>query len=131
MKKIPFFLGFVIFFFFSCALYAYDGITFYGAEISQSDRFNSDGQRLTTVSDILRQDRANYYVYGKPNKHDQPDDYFTTKAHRDIFDSAKIIIDPKLAQEIIYSNQPVLISVFVYSPTEIHIEPGLPDPHTD
>lgn len=121
----------LLFFFFAPILYAYDGITFYGAEITAKDRVNSEGQPLTTVKDILRQNRANYYVYGVRGKYDQPDDYFSSKSHRAIFETAKIYVEPTLAQKILYSRNPVFISVFVYSPTEIHIEAGLPRPDVD
>ena len=39
--------------------YAYDGLDLYGCVISDKDRYNSKGVRLTKVRDILAQDRAN------------------------------------------------------------------------
>ena len=114
----------------SSSIFAYDGITYYGAEITQSDRYNSNGQRLSSVREILRQDRANYYVYGTSSRLDQPDGYFKSKSNRGIFDRAKITISPSLASSII-SGGPVLISVFVLTPNLIDVQAGLPNPNAD
>lgn len=114
---------------FANSIYAYDGITFYGAEISAKDRYNTSGERLTTVKDILRQDRANFYLFGGDNS-DQGDSYFSSKKHRELFETANISISPGLARRIL-SNEDVLISVFVNSPGEIDVQPGLPTPGVD
>lgn len=111
-------------------VFAYDGITFYGAEISNRDRYNSNGERLTTVRDILRQDRANYYKFGLRDPVDQSDGYFKTKEKRSLFDSARITISPELASRIVNGGS-VLISVFVLTPNQIDVQPGLPTPGVD
>jgi hypothetical protein len=54
----------------------------YQARLSAQDHFNSNGVRLTTVAEIIRQDRANYYVYGKRDAEDQPDEFFSNEANR-------------------------------------------------
>lgn len=100
---------------------------FYGTEISNKDRFNSRGVRLTKVKEILRQDRANFYLSYTQDKNDEKDSFFSTKESRDMFDTAKIKISNKLAEKIIGDN-PVLITVFVTSPNEIIVKEGLPEP---
>ena len=47
----------------------------YRARLRAGDHFNSRGARLTTVADILRQDRANYYK-GKGDGEDAADPHF-------------------------------------------------------
>jgi len=54
----------------------------YYARLSAADHFNSSGERLTTAAAIIRQDRANVYVYGKRDSDDDLDDYFSSKANR-------------------------------------------------
>ncbi len=54
----------------------------YNARLSSKDHFNSNGERLTSVAAIIRQDRANYYVYGSHDAEDEPDDFFADKANR-------------------------------------------------
>lgn len=54
----------------------------YTARLSARDHFNSNGVRLRTAASIIRQDRANYYVYGLRDADDQPDSFFSNKANR-------------------------------------------------
>jgi hypothetical protein len=54
----------------------------YTARLSARDHFNSNGQRLREPAAIIRQDRANFYVYGLRDPEDQPDSYFSSKANR-------------------------------------------------
>lgn len=100
---------------------------FYGTEISNKDRFNSHGARLKKVKEILRQDRANFYLAYTQDKNDEKDSFFSTKEKREMFDSAKIKISTKLAK-VILGDSPVLITVFVISPNEIVVKEGLPEP---
>jgi S1-C subfamily serine protease len=100
---------------------------FYGTEISNKDRFNTHGIRLTKIKEILRQDRANFYLSYTQDKNDEKDSFFSTKEKREMFDTAKIKISNKLAEKILGDN-PVLITVFVTSPNEIIVKEGLPEP---
>lgn len=129
MKKVSLFIVFFILSF-ANPIYAFDGITFYGTQVTDNDRYNSSGTRLNSVGAILRQDRANYYVYGRNDPPDQGDNYFSSKTNRAIFDSANIEVSPGLAQQII-NGKSVLVTVFVISPNEIHVERGLPTPGVD
>ena len=54
----------------------------YQARLSERDHFNSNGVRLQTAAGIIRQDRANYYVYHKRDPEDQADAFFASKANR-------------------------------------------------
>jgi hypothetical protein len=54
----------------------------YTARLSARDHFNSNGQRLRESAEIIRQDRANYYVYDTRDSEDQPDSFFSIKDNR-------------------------------------------------
>ncbi|KAB2692534.1 hypothetical protein [Brucella intermedia] len=54
----------------------------YYARLSADDHFNSNGERLSSAAAIIRQDRANVYVYGKRDSEDDLDEYFNSKANR-------------------------------------------------
>ena len=57
----------------------------YRARLSANDHFNSKGERLTTVSDILRQDRANHHK-GMGDQEDGTDSLFSTVEGRNTMD---------------------------------------------
>ena len=101
-------------------------IASYGTDISPHDHLNTKGEPLATVKDILKQDRSNYYHH-KGDLKDQPDTYFSNEMHRNSFENAHIRINPALAKQIKENkNKDVLITVFVVTPNEIDVEPGLP-----
>jgi hypothetical protein len=54
----------------------------YRAYIGRDDLRNSNGTRLTQPWQIIRQDRANFYVYGLRDRGDQDDIYFSSKDNR-------------------------------------------------
>lgn len=54
----------------------------YTARLSSTDHFNSNGQRLDSAAAIIRQDRANYYVYGDRDAEDHGDSFFRSKENR-------------------------------------------------
>jgi len=54
----------------------------YTARLSARDHFNSNGERLRSAAAIVRQDRANFYVYGLRDSEDEPDSYFSGKGNR-------------------------------------------------
>ena len=55
----------------------------YIARLSARDHFSSRGERLQSAAAIIRQDRANYYVYNIRDEEDQPDEFFASKANRE------------------------------------------------
>ena len=54
----------------------------YCAQISEQDKFASDGYPLTDAGSILRQDRANYHRFGRPDDLDQTDLTFASSKAR-------------------------------------------------
>jgi len=54
----------------------------YTARLSPRDHYNSSGERLRSAAAIIRQDRANYYVYGLRDSEDEPDSFFSIKRNR-------------------------------------------------
>lgn len=58
----------------------------YVARISENDHVNSDGGKLSTVAQMVRQDRANFHQFGVTDADDEDDVWFTTKAARAKFE---------------------------------------------
>jgi hypothetical protein len=58
----------------------------YIARLGPADHFNSNGERLTSAAAIIRQDRANYYLFGKRDPEDQGDAFFASKENRAILE---------------------------------------------
>jgi hypothetical protein len=54
----------------------------YTARLSDRDHYNSQGERLQSAAEIIRQDRANYHVYGLRDSEDEPDSYFSNISNR-------------------------------------------------
>lgn len=54
----------------------------YYARLSERDHFNSNGERLRSAAAIIRQDRANFHLYGKRDADDDTDSFFSDKANR-------------------------------------------------
>ncbi|MBZ0162630.1 MAG: hypothetical protein K8H74_07945 [Notoacmeibacter sp.] len=54
----------------------------YVARISYNDHLASDGYRLDTASQVVRQDRANFHRFGKADAEDQYDGWFTSNRAR-------------------------------------------------
>ncbi len=54
----------------------------YVARIGPQDHFNSNGVRLTEAAAIIRQDRANLYVFGKGDPEDETDSFFRSRENR-------------------------------------------------
>lgn len=83
---------------------AADEISYY-AYLSQKDRYNSNGERLTSVADILRQDRANYHK-GKGDRADEDDGgIFATTGGRAKFESYSIVLEALDAADLIKGVQ--------------------------
>lgn len=54
----------------------------YVARIGPQDHFNSNGVRLDNAAAIIRQDRANLYVFGKGDGEDETDGFFRSRENR-------------------------------------------------
>lgn len=92
----------------------------YLAAITDVDRRSSSGVPLTELKDILAQDRANVHRFGRRQRGDEIDSYFTTPAHRELFQRLRVSCPLKLAERIRTGGN-VLIFVTVY-PDRIEIE---------
>jgi hypothetical protein len=54
----------------------------YTARLIDRDHYNSNGERLESAAAIIRQNRANFYVYGIRTDEDEPDAFFSRKSNR-------------------------------------------------
>ncbi|MBP0016563.1 MAG: hypothetical protein J7647_03275 [Cyanobacteria bacterium SBLK] len=57
-------------------------IVSYCTYISRNDIFNTSGQRLRSVSQIIQQDRANLHKFNRGDANDGYENYFTTYNNR-------------------------------------------------
>ncbi len=125
--------GFIKLIIFSFVTIAFSAISFasetiyYTAKITNNDRYNSHGDRLYSVADILRQDRANVYKYKLADQGDERDGYFYLKNRRTIFSHAIITIANRdLAKKIVSTRRPVWVAVG-YTPSKNLITVDQPD----
>lgn len=100
--------------------YADDYLCSYTARISYADKHNSNGASIatnysnSTVAGILRQDRANFYVFNKKDREDEKDCIFHSKVARaNMQKSIAAGSIPQYAKQIIVDENP-LINVDVY-----------------
>jgi hypothetical protein len=59
-----------------------DLVESYVAFLSEADHFNSQGQRLTSPAAIIRQDRANFHLFGRGDPQDEGDSFFADEGNR-------------------------------------------------
>ena len=87
----------------------------YSARLSQRDHYNSNGERLRSAAAIIRQDRANFYVYGLRDDEDEPDPYFSSKGNRARLE--QMLENGRTTPEAIYRvvNGTPLIRVDIYA----------------
>ncbi len=86
----------------------------YIARLGASDHFNSYGERLTSAAAIIRQDRANYHVFGRYDPEDQRDSFFASKRNRAILESMlqNGRISRAALNEIVHGEPLVKISIW-------------------
>lgn len=58
----------------------------YRARLSVRDHFNTNGGRLTSPAEIIRQDRANVHRFGIVDPEDQSDHFFASARNREILE---------------------------------------------
>jgi hypothetical protein len=87
----------------------------YTARLSPRDHYNSNGERLQSAAEIIRQDRANFYVYGLRDNEDEPDPYFSSKGNRARLE--QMLENGRTTSEAIYRvvNGTPLIRVDIYA----------------
>jgi hypothetical protein len=90
--------------------HAEEGV-YYTTYLSERDHYNSNGERLKSVADILRQDRANYHK-GRADRQDEDDGgIFATTEGRAKFEYYAIILQGVRAASLIAEPQRVWVRV--------------------
>jgi len=86
----------------------------YTARISQQDHYSSRGLPLTEAAEILQQDRANYYRFGRADSEDTGVGYFASRRHRAAF--GRMLrhgsISRELSREIRYGSPLVRVNIY-------------------
>jgi hypothetical protein len=86
----------------------------YCAQISDNDKYASDGYPLSDAGSILRQDRANWHRFGTPDADDYGDNTFDTTAAREripsMFDNGNI--EPGLARQIVRGYPYICVDIY-------------------
>lgn len=111
----------------------------YEMSVDAQDLRNSHNQPLSNLRAILQQDRANYHKFDKASASDTADSYFTTAAHRKMFQSLPLTSfcesdasDPSILYDPIEAviknamHQGVLLHVMLYridQELRLHIAP--------
>ena len=98
----------------------------YAARLGPSDHFNSYGDRLTSPAAIIRQDRANYHVFGRSDREDESDNFFNLKQNRAILESMlrNSQLSRAVLHEIVYGEPLVEITIWSrgYGPDYIEVK---------
>jgi hypothetical protein len=86
----------------------------YTARLSADDHTNSDGKKLTTVAEIIRQDRANYHKFNLADSEDTADNFFEDAKQRERIPSMlkKGHIDKAVANSILHGTPVVTVSIY-------------------
>lgn len=86
----------------------------YVARLGADDHFNSRGERLTSPAQIIRQDRANFYKFGRGDAEDEDDMFFRDVKSRELLQRflQRGYTAPEVYRAIV-SGQP-LVRVNVY-----------------
>jgi hypothetical protein len=111
MKKIMLLIGLLL----SPLSYAEEALVdSYTARLSSEDHFNSDGQRLKNVADIIRQDRANYHKFNVRDNDDNGDSFFADKDNRERIPVMlkKGHIDKQTTNSILNGTPVVLVNIY-------------------
>ena len=87
----------------------------YTARLIHSDHYNSNGERLESAAAIIRQNRANFYVFGIRSSEDEPDTFFSRASNRALLEQLLEhgTATPQAVSEIV--NGTPLIRVDVYT----------------
>ncbi len=83
--------------------------TVYFTVLDKNDYYNSNGERLTSVADILRQDRANYYKGQRGPRDEDDGGIFATKEGRTKFDTYAIVLENLSASDLIKGRQTTIV----------------------
>ena len=95
-----------------------DIVAVYSARLSRQDHYASDGVRLESPAAVIRQDRANFHKFHRPDPEDEGDDFFDSAEHRALLERAlERGHTPRAAYRAIMGGTP-LITVTVYRDRE-------------
>ena len=83
--------------------------TVYFTVLDKNDYYNSNGERLKSVADILRQDRANYYKGQRGPRDEDDGGIFATKEGRNKFDTYAIVLENVSASDLIKGRQATIV----------------------
>jgi hypothetical protein len=89
-----------------------DVLASYVARLSANDHLNSRGGKLTTVQQVLHQDRANYHRFGKADPEDESDPLFTTPDDRGYFETLNSSLSEAARRRIVNGTPLVRVTVF-------------------
>jgi hypothetical protein len=73
----------------------------YATFIGDNDRVNSAGERLTSVADVLRQDRANYHAGRGSRREEHDGGIFETRTGRAKFENYRIVLQNLTPSKVI------------------------------
>ena len=87
----------------------------YFARLGHSDHFNSYGEPLSSAAAIIRQDRANYHVFGRSDREDESDNFFASKHNRAILET--ILQNSRLSRAVLSEivNGEPLVKITIWS----------------
>src|SRR5437773_10405101 len=75
--------------------------TVYFTVLDKNDYYNSNGERLRSVADILRQDRANYHKGQRGPRDEDDGGIFATKEGRSKFETYGLVLENRSASDMI------------------------------
>ena len=86
----------------------------YSAYIGRHDLHASDGVRLTSAWQVIRQDRANYHRYGRRDRGDQGDAFFNSVQNREIMEQMVRdgVMSPSAARAIVAGDVWITVRIF-------------------
>ncbi|MFN0264252.1 hypothetical protein ACKTEK_10285 [Tepidamorphus sp. 3E244] len=86
----------------------------YTARLSDQDHYNSNGKRLDTPAQIIRQDRANFHKFGRRDADDTTDQYFSSAKNREWLENMLSGSKPPAAVMDEILNGAPLVQVTIY-----------------
>lgn len=86
----------------------------YIARLSAQDHVNSYGERLSSAAAIIRQDRANFHVYGRQDSEDEGDSYFSSAGNRALMEAMlnRGTATPGVRRAIVYGEPLVRVDIY-------------------
>tara|TARA_R110002096_G_scaffold208033_5_gene394529 strand:+ start:871 stop:1275 length:405 start_codon:yes stop_codon:yes gene_type:complete len=105
-----------------------ESVDYYVTVISEQDRQDSLGNRLTKFEQVIRQDRANFHKYGMTDEGDEEDDLFSSATSRANLESyLKKGSTPDAVKKQILSGRELYVAVSIWKKADgvIYAKVGL------